>query len=72
MLQSALLFYQKLVKDLQKYGPKMNPYEPCFFNGMNNRKQLTVTLHVNYLKLLHMHPFYITLFVCYLSRLYGD
>ena len=28
ILWSALLFYRKLVKDLHKYGIKMNPYDP--------------------------------------------
>ena len=70
MLQSALLFHRKLVKDLQKYGLKMNPYYPCVFNGMNNEKQLTVTFHVDDLKVSHIDPFKIMLFACYLSRIY--
>ena len=50
----------------------MNPYNPCVFNGMNNGKQLTVTLHVDDLKLSHMDLFNIMLFACYLSRIYEN
>ena len=62
MLRSALLFYRKLFKDLQKYGLKMNPYDPCVFNVMKNGKQLTVTFHVDDLKVSHMDLFNITFF----------
>ena len=50
----------------------MNLYDPCVFNGMKNGKQLTVTFHVDDLKLSHMYPFEITLFACYLSSIYGN
>ena len=50
----------------------MNPYYPCVLNGMKNRKQLTVTFHVNNLKLSHTDPFEIKLFACYLSSIYGN
>ena len=43
LLQSVMLFYHKLVKDLQKYGLKVNPYDPCVFNGTKNGEQLLVT-----------------------------
>ena len=62
LIQSAILFYRKLVKYLQKYGLKMIPYDPCAFNGMNNGKKLTVTFHVDDLKVSHMDPFEITFF----------
>ena len=50
----------------------MNPYNPCVFNGMKNGKQLTVTFHADNLKLSHMNPFEMTLFACYLYRIYGN
>jgi hypothetical protein len=31
-LRSALLFYQKLLKDLEDNGFKLNPYDPCVAN----------------------------------------
>eukprot|EP00957_Ditylum_brightwellii_P101280 7717577-Ditylum_brightwellii.AAC.2 len=32
-LKSALLFYNKLVGDLQDLGFKVNPYDPCVANN---------------------------------------
>ena len=32
MLRPALLFYRKLVKDLEEYGFEINPYDPCIAN----------------------------------------
>ena len=71
LLQSALIFYPKLVKDLQKYGLKMNPYD-TFFNSMNNGENLTAIFHVNNLKVSHMDPFNLMLFVYNLYRIYGN
>ena len=39
---------------------------------MKNGKQLMVTFHVNNLKVSHMDPSRITMFACYLSRIYGN
>ena len=41
-LKSALLFYEKLVGDLEAHGFKINPYDPCVANTMIGGKQLTV------------------------------
>ena len=41
-LNIALLFYEKLVGDLETYGFRINPYEPCVANKMVGKKQLTV------------------------------
>ena len=32
LLVSAMLFYKKLIKDLQGYGFEINPYDPCVAN----------------------------------------
>jgi hypothetical protein len=53
-LQSALLFYQKLLGDLEENGFTLKPYDPCVANKMVNGKQLTVTWHVDDLKLSHV------------------
>ena len=71
LLQSAILLYQKLVKDLKKYELEMNPYDTCIFNRTKNGKQPTVTFHVDDLKVSHMDPSEITLFMCYLYIIYG-
>ena len=36
LLRSALLFYQKLVRDLEVFGFKINPYDPCVANNIVN------------------------------------
>ena len=41
-LKSALLFYKKLVRELEAYGFTINPYDSCAANNVIDRKQLTV------------------------------
>ena len=50
----------------------MNSYDPCVFNSTNNGKQLTVTFHFDNPKVSHVDPFEITLFACYLYRIFGN
>ena len=52
-LQSALLFYLKLKKDLESVGFKLNPYDPCVANKQVNNLQLTVCWHVDDIKASH-------------------
>ena len=33
-LKIALLFYEKLVGDMEAYGFRINPYDPCVANNM--------------------------------------
>ena len=46
-LKSSLLFYKKLLGDLEAYGFKINLYDPCVANKMIGRKQLIVCWHVD-------------------------
>jgi len=41
LLESAMLFYKKLVKDLQHYGFELNPYDPCVANKTVEGKWMT-------------------------------
>ncbi len=54
MLKSALWWYKELRKNLEVYGFEINPYDPCAANSDINRKQMTVTWHVDELKVSHM------------------
>ena len=72
MLRSALLFYLKLVEDLRKYGFKLNPYDPCVANATINGSQMTVTWHVDDLKVSHKDSVELTKFALYMSKIYGD
>jgi hypothetical protein len=53
MLELALLFCKKLSRDLVKYGFDVNPYDPCVANKVCNKSQLTVSWHVDDLKISH-------------------
>ena len=52
-LQSALLFYLKLKKDLELVGFKLNPYNPCVANKLIGGKQMTIYWHMDNIKALH-------------------
>jgi hypothetical protein len=50
----------------------INPYDPCVANATINGKQMTITRHVNDLKVSHVDPFQITKFAAYLATIYGN
>ena len=50
-LKSALLFYEKLVEDIEAYEFNINSYDPCVANKMKCGKQLTLCWHVDDLKI---------------------
>ena len=72
MLQSALLFYKKFWKDLEKEGFKFNPYNPCVANQMVNGEQLTVVFHVDDAKVSHKDKKVIDDFHQWADFMYGD
>ncbi len=50
LLRSALLFYRKLIANLESSGFVINPYDPCAANKVINGKQMSVCWHVDHLK----------------------
>ena len=72
LLQSALLFYQKLRQELEDYGFEINPYDPCVANKIINGSQMTVMWHANDLKVSHNDYHEVTKFLMYLGDLYGN
>jgi hypothetical protein len=62
LLRSALLFYKKLVGELENLGFKLNPYDPCVANMTVNRTQMTVCWHVDDLKVSHIDAAEVTKF----------
>ncbi len=72
MLKSSLLFYKKLVVELESMGFKLNPYDPCIDNHMVNRTQQTVTWHVDDLKIGHINPAINTRLIGSLAKIYGN
>ena len=72
MLQSSLLFYQKLRKDLEAEGFVVNPYDPCVANKTINGSQMTITWHVDDLKVSHKSEKVIDDFIKWVEDKYGD
>jgi hypothetical protein len=52
-LLGAILFYEKLTKQLEEWGYEPNCYDRCTFNKMINGRQITIQFHVDDLKLSH-------------------
>jgi hypothetical protein len=71
LLRSALLFYNKLVADLESDGLMLNPYDSCVANKVVDGKQMTVCWHVDDLKVSHCDPAQVTIFGEWLSKKYG-
>ena len=63
--------FKNIVKDLESYVLKINPYDTCVANEIINGKQMTGTGNVDGLKVSHKHPVHITKFQFYLSSIYG-
>ncbi len=71
MLESAMLFYKKLLSDLEKFGFKANPYDPCVANKMVNGHQMTVCWHVDDVKVSHKDPKEVDSFIDWVVKTYG-
>jgi hypothetical protein len=52
-LLGAILFYEKLTKQLEDWGYEPNCYDRCTFNKMVNGNQITIQFHVDDLKISH-------------------
>ena len=72
LLVSAMLFYKKLVSDLQSYGFEVNPYDPCVANKDVKGNQMTVSWHVDDLKVSHKEPKVIDDFLQWVKKTYGN
>jgi hypothetical protein len=63
-----MLFYKKLVGDLIGLGFELNPYDPCVANKMVNGHQLTVSWHIDDLKVSHKDPEIIDNFILWVKK----
>ena len=50
----------------------MNPYDPCVANKIINDSQMTVTWHVDDLKISHKDIREVTKFIKHFGAIYGD
>ena len=71
-LKSTLLFYEKLVGDLEAHIFEINPYAPCVANKTAEGKHLTITWHVDDLKILHFNRKVISDTIAWLESIYGE
>jgi hypothetical protein len=74
LLKSALLFYKRFVANLKRYALPfiINPYDPYIANMTISGLQMTITWHVDDLKISHIDPFQIKKFCQYLGSIYGN
>jgi predicted rRNA methylase YqxC with S4 and FtsJ domains len=73
MLQSAMLFYNKLRKDLESVSFIVNPYDPCVANRTVNGHHHTVTWQVDDLKSSHIDSKKVNDdFLIWLQDMYAD
>ena len=71
LLQSALLFYRKLRGDVEMKGFKINPYDPCVANKMIKGYQMTLTWHVDDVKISHKLESEVNNCINWLKKKYG-
>jgi hypothetical protein len=53
MMVASLLYYRKFTRSLKNQGYTMNPYNPCVWNKMIKKKQITICFHVDDCKVSH-------------------
>ena len=71
-LKRTLVFYEKLVGDLEAYWSRINPYNPCVANDMVGGKQLTVCWHMEDLKISCVDANEVTKVIQWLDSEYGE
>ena len=71
-LQSALLFYLKLKKDLESVRFVLNPYGPCIANKVIGGKQMTICWHVDNIKASHKSSKVVDKFIQWLKDKYEE
>ena len=71
-LRAARLFWEKLSSVLKSWGFEINPYDSCVANKMVKGKQLTVTWHIDDLKISHVDQAVVDQFVNDLKAEFGQ
>ena len=70
-MNAALLAYKKLAKLFKEWSFVMNPYDPCVWNKMVGKYQMTIMFHIDDLLISHMKPETVTLYIKKLEQEYG-
>ena len=71
-LLKSLQFYKQLSKDLTKMGFEINYYNPCVANKLIKVKQMTITWHVDDVKIPHQDSKDVSRMIRRLRKLYGQ
>jgi Reverse transcriptase (RNA-dependent DNA polymerase) len=71
LLASAMLFYRSFTQDLIGYGFIINPYDPCVANKQVEGKQMTVSWHVDDVKVSHINSRHVDDFITWIKQIYG-
>ena len=69
-LRSTLLSYKTLVKDLESQVLVINPYDPCVVNRIINVKKITITWHVDDLKISYVDKNDVTIMIKWIRSIY--
>ncbi len=72
MTKRALLFYRKVVLELQEMGFEIKSYNPCVANKMVNGTQMTIRWHVDDLMISHLSQDEIMKVVRGIKDIYGE
>ena len=67
----AILFYNKLKGVLEELGFKVNDYDECTFNKMEDGVQCTVQFHVDNLKCSCVHQSVLDNIIDELNKVFG-
>ena len=70
-MNAALLAYKKLAKLFKGWSFVMNPYDPCVWNKMVGKYQMSIMFHIDDLLISHMKPETVTLYIKKLEQEYG-
>ena len=71
-LKAAFLFYKKFFKGMKTKGFVVNPYEPCVANKIIGDKQMTISWHVDDVKVSHVDAKEVDEYVKWLKTMYED
>ena len=57
---------------MEEFGFEVNPYDPCVANKMINGSQMTMTWHVDDIKISHKDSREVTKCIEHFRKIYGD
>jgi hypothetical protein len=67
-----MLFYRKLLKEIEEHRFMVNPVDPCMVNKeVEEGEKLTIIWHMDDLMVSCKLDFELTKFLCYLAKIYG-